>query len=242
MLEVIEKLLKLQGCDQQIIRTKSQLARIPIDCEVANSRVTVIRSQIDETQRKLKRLEAKRKELELSVVEKQQAIEKYTIQQYQTRKNEEYRALANEIQATKEAIVKIEDEILLIMEQCENIEKELKELKRQGEAIAKEVNEQIAELKAHEAKLQKELNDLQQKRETLASEIDASTLAKYERLLKNKGDNVVVGIDRGVCGGCHMRLSRQLVVDCQAQTEMHFCPNCGRIIYYSPDMDVAVVE
>ncbi len=39
-----------------------------------------------------------------------------------------------------------------------------------------------------------------------------------------------------------MLLSRQIVVSCQSEQEVLFCPNCGRILYYTPDMDVAVAE
>jgi predicted nucleic acid-binding Zn-ribbon protein len=65
---------------------------------------------------------------------------------------------------------------------------------------------------------------------------------RYQRLFKHKGNNVVVGIDHGVCNGCHMQLSRQIVVSCQAEQEVIYCPNCGRILYYTPEMDVAVAE
>jgi predicted nucleic acid-binding Zn-ribbon protein len=39
-----------------------------------------------------------------------------------------------------------------------------------------------------------------------------------------------------------VQLSRQTVVDCRAEQELMICPNCSRILYYTPDMDVAVVE
>ncbi len=72
--------------------------------------------------------------------------------------------------------------------------------------------------------------------------MDPSTLDRYERILKSKGDKVVVGVERGVCGGCHMRLSRQDVINCQANREIINCPNCGRILYYTSDMDVKAAE
>ena len=65
---------------------------------------------------------------------------------------------------------------------------------------------------------------------------------RYERLVRNKGENVVVGVQHGVCGGCHMRVPPQLLVTCQGQQEIVTCSNCGRILYYSPDMDLAVAE
>ena len=72
--------------------------------------------------------------------------------------------------------------------------------------------------------------------------MDEAARAKYERLLKHKGQNVIVGIQHGVCGGCHMQLSRQVIVSCQSDQELVNCPNCGRILFYTRDMDLAVAD
>ena len=50
---------------------------------------------------------------------KKKLIEKYSLQQFQTKKNEEYRALANEIENCRKAIIKIEDQEIELMEQAE---------------------------------------------------------------------------------------------------------------------------
>jgi predicted nucleic acid-binding Zn-ribbon protein len=39
-----------------------------------------------------------------------------------------------------------------------------------------------------------------------------------------------------------MKFPVQLVVSCQAARELVTCPNCGRILYYTRDMDLAVAE
>jgi len=39
-----------------------------------------------------------------------------------------------------------------------------------------------------------------------------------------------------------MLLSRSVVVTCQAEQEIVTCPNCGRILYYTSDMDLATAE
>jgi hypothetical protein len=97
-------------------------------------------------------------------------------------------------------------------------------------------------LATREQTLTNDLKDLESGRAQLTTEIDGSTLNRYERLLRQKGDNVVVGIEHGVCGGCHMRFPVQLLVSCQAAKDLVTCPNCGRILYYSPDMDLAAVD
>ena len=52
----------------------------------------------------------------------------------------------------------------------------------------------------------------------------------------------MVGIDHGVCGGCHMRVPAQIIVSCRAAQEIVTCPNCGRILYYTRDMDLVAAE
>ena len=57
-----------------------------------------------------------------------------------------------------------------------------------------------------------------------------------------KGGNVIVGIQHGVCGGCHMKFPQQIVLSCRREEEIVTCPNCGRILYYTRDMDLAVAD
>jgi predicted nucleic acid-binding Zn-ribbon protein len=104
------------------------------------------------------------------------------------------------------------------------------------------VDEQVAKLGAREASLEKDLAELSANREQLAAAVTEGPRSRYERLMLSKGENVVVGVERGVCGGCHMRLPPQLLVMCQAKKELVSCSNCGRILYYTRDMDLAVTE
>jgi predicted nucleic acid-binding Zn-ribbon protein len=104
------------------------------------------------------------------------------------------------------------------------------------------VDEQTAQLGSREQALKRELSELETNREELAVAAGETARGRYERLFKSKGGNVVVGVQHGVCGGCHMRVPPQLLVSCQAQQELITCSNCGRILYYTTDMDLAVVE
>jgi len=104
------------------------------------------------------------------------------------------------------------------------------------------MDDQLAQLGEREKNLQNELAELTTNREDLAGAVDETARGRYERLFKSKGENVVVGVQHGVCGGCHMRLPPQLLVQCQAQQELVTCSNCGRILYYTTDMDLAVAE
>ena len=242
MLETIEKLLILQDRDRRIGQVQGELAHIEPERQALKAKATGTQARLEEAKQRVKHGESDRKRLELDVEAKKQMIERYANQQLQTRKNEEYRALTHEIDMCKADIVKIEDQELELMEQAELAQKEIVRLSREAGDAKKLVDEQVAKLDAREQNLQKELAELQNNREELAAAVEAGTGARYERLVRSKGENVVVGVQHGVCGGCHMKLPPQILVACQAQQEIVSCTNCGRILYYSRDMDLAVVD
>jgi hypothetical protein len=202
----------------------------------------MVEAQLENARVRIRQLESERKALELDVESKKELIIRYSNQQFQTRKNEEYRALAHEIEQCKQVIFQIEDQEIALMEQGEAAQKELARATQAAVETRKMVDEQVARLGAREQNLKKELESLEVNREELASAVDESARARYERLVRSKGENVVVGVQHGVCGGCHMRLPPQLLVTCQAEKELVTCSNCGRILYYTSDMDLAVAE
>jgi uncharacterized protein len=242
MLDAIEKLLILQDRDRNIRRVEGELAHIEPQRQSFTAKAAAAQAALEAAKAKVKQLEADRKSLELEVEGKKQLIVKYANQQFLTRKNEEYRALAHEIELCKEEIFKIEDKEIAVMEAAETGQKEVARAIQAASETRKLGDDQLAQLAAREQNLKKELAELQTNREELASAVGPSERDRYERLLRHKGENVVVGVQHGVCGGCHMRLPPQLLVACQAAMEMVACSNCGRILYYTPDMDLAVAE
>ncbi|HTV62902.1 MAG TPA: C4-type zinc ribbon domain-containing protein [Verrucomicrobiae bacterium] len=242
MLETIEKLLVLQDRDRKIHRVQQELSHISPERDGLRARAATTQAQLESAKNRVKQTESDRKRLELDVEAKKAQIEKYANQQLQTRKNDEYRALATEIEHCKAEIMKIEDREIELMEQAESAQKEVIRATTGASEAKKLVDEQIGKLDQREENLKKELAELQRGRAELAAAVDATARNRYERLLKSKGDNVVVGIHHGVCGGCHMTLPAQVLVTCKSQKEIVGCINCGRILYYTRDMELAAAE
>jgi hypothetical protein len=242
MLDTIEKLLILQDRDRRIRQEQGELARIEPERQTLKAKAVTAQAELENAKLRVKQIESARKDLELEVEGKKQMIVRYSNQQFQTRKNEEYRALTHEIDTCKAAIFEIENREIEFMEQAEAAQKEV----LRGTQGAKEaralMDEQVAQLDAREENLKKELAQLEANREELASAVDESARSRYERLVRSKGENVVVGVQHGVCGGCHMKLPPQLLVTCQAEKDLVGCSNCGRILYYTRDMDLALVD
>jgi hypothetical protein len=224
------------------MQVREQLARIEPERETLRSQTSSAQAALEAAKTRAKQIESERKQREVEVEARKQQIGRYSLQQFQTKKNEEYRALAHEIEGCNADILKLEDAQLELMEQAEATQREIASANTQAEELKRLADGQIKELTAREQALAAELADLEGSRDQMKNAVDAQVLHRYERLFKLKGGNVVVGIQHGVCGGCHMKFPVQLVVTCQAARELVTCPNCGRILYYTSDMDLAVVE
>jgi uncharacterized protein len=242
MLEAIEKLLVLQDRDRKITYLQHELQALGPQRQMAQTRLHRTEEQLNASRLRLRQLESDRKRLELEVEAKKQQIERYSIQQFQTKKNEEYRALAHEISMARSAIVKLEDEQLELMEQGEATQKEVAAAQHASEEARREIARQTVELDSRETNLKAELARLEAERAVLAGEADPEILTRYERLRRTKGERVVVGIAHGVCGGCHMKLPAQILISCQTSPELVPCANCGRILYYTRDMSLVSTE
>src|SRR5213080_2940023 len=155
MLEAIEKLLILQDRDRKISRLRSELANIGPERQALAAKTASSQAALDAAKERIKQIESDRKKLELDAEAKKQAIERYSLQQFQTKKNEEYRALAHEIEMAREAIVKLEDQQLELMEQAEATQKQVATATRTAEEAKKLADRQLLDLTAREENLKK---------------------------------------------------------------------------------------
>ncbi|MFN3408731.1 MAG: zinc ribbon domain-containing protein [Limisphaerales bacterium] len=242
MLAVIEQLLVLQDRDRRLLRVRAELAAIEPQRQAMKAKSAGAAAAHEKARQRTMQIESRRKELDLEIEGQKKLIERYTGQQLQTRKNDEYQALTKEIEHCQAAITRIEDQQLELMEQAEGAQQELAAAAAALKEAQALVERELAQLAASEVNLKRELADLEAERARLAAAVDESVRNRYERILKSRGDKVLVGIEHGVCGGCHMRIPAQIVVQCRAQQELVNCTNCGRLLYYSRDMDLAVAD
>jgi hypothetical protein len=242
MLEVIEKLIILQDRDRKIHRVRTELANVAPEREALQARLAGSQAALEGTKLAAKQIESERKDLELEVEAKKLQIEKYALQQFQTKKNEEYRALANEIETCQAAIVQLEAQQLELMEKAEIAQKEAVQAAKAFNDDKRVMEKLVVDLAQKEGTLTRQLSAFEDNYDQLTVGIEEGVLDRYQRLRRTKGDSAIVGVEHGVCGGCHMRLPIQIIRSCQGHQEIMSCPNCGRILYYTPHMDLVTAE
>ncbi len=115
------------------------------------------------------------------------SIAKLRTQQYETRKNDEFQAMGNEIKRYEKEIRKIEDQELELMDQGDQLKAELATEEKKAGQVTDSITRQLADLEKRKT-LDQRLKELTAEREQLAAKIDEDLLDRFQRLFDSKGD------------------------------------------------------
>jgi predicted nucleic acid-binding Zn-ribbon protein len=230
MLPEIEKLLVLQDRDRKIRTMKQELRLAPLESKDLEEKLAAALRQLEAVKLKAKEIEVERKKLEVEAQAKRDSIAKFQTQKFQTRKNEEFQALNNEITRYEGDIRGIEDHELALMESAETAKATIAATEKETQAVKAQVERQLADITTKTNALAEQLKGLETERASLAADVDEDLLDTFNRLFTNKTE-AVVALEHDVCMGCHMKLTTQTVVRVKGAREIVHCEQCGRILY-----------
>ncbi len=233
MLQQIEHLLTLQDRDRKIRSLKNEVRLAPMQRKDLDARLAAAQQLLDSVKLKGKEIEVERKGLENEAQSKRDQIAKYNTQKFQTRKNEEFQAISNEIKRYEDEVRATEDRELELMDGAEKMKATIADAEKENATVKAQVQQQLANLEAKAAAIQEQLAQIEADRAKLASAVDEDLLDTYDRLFTSKGDNAVVALEHEVCMGCHMKLTTQTAVRVKGGREVVHCEQCGRILYWS---------
>jgi uncharacterized protein len=231
MLKEIEQLLLLQDRDQKIKIFKAELETVPFEQERIDQQLAAKQSAFEQLKHRSRELELRRKNLELDAQSRRDSIAKYKTQQFQTRKNEEFQAIGQEIHRFEREIERIEDDEIEVMELSERIQSEIAHSEQELKAAKRQSEKQQADLKRKQSILEERLREAQTEREQLTQGLDPNLLFQYTRLFATKGGNAVVPVEHEFCMGCHMKNTSALVHRAKMGLDIVHCEQCGRILY-----------
>jgi predicted nucleic acid-binding Zn-ribbon protein len=227
----LEQLLILQDRQQKIRQIQAEIKSLPLQRKNLEAQLAASAAALAALKHKAQQLEMSRKTLELDAGTRQESISRLKTQQYETRKNDEFRAMGNEIERYEKEIRLIEDQELELMEQAEKIKVELSAEEKKALGSRESIARQMADLEEKGKTLESRLNELTFERSNLAGKIDEDLLGRFERLFASKGDAVIVALEHEVCTGCHMKLTTQTAHRVKNGKEIVNCEQCGRILY-----------
>jgi predicted nucleic acid-binding Zn-ribbon protein len=234
MLKEIAQLLRLQDRDQKIKMYKAELEAIPLEQSRIDQLVASKKSLFEQIRQHFRELEVQKKRLELDAQSRRDTIVKYKGQQFQTRKNEEFQAIGQEIHRFEREIEQIEDTEIELMEEAEKIGSQVTQMERELLAAKRHAEQQETDLKRKQHTLEDRLRETESERADLSDGLDPDLLFRYTRLFATKDGNAVVPVEHEYCMGCHMKNTTTLVHRVKMSREIVHCEQCGRILYY-PD-------
>ena len=227
----LEQLLILQDRQQKIKQIQAEIKNLPLHRQNLEAQLAAGIAALAALKHKAQHLEMDRKRLELDAGTRQESISRLRTQQYETRKNDEFRAMGNEIERYEKEIRLIEDQELELMDQAEKLKVELQAEEKKASGSRESIARQMADLEEKGETLESRLRELTIERSELAGKIDEDILVRFERLFASKGDAAIVALDHEVCTGCHMKVTTQTAHRVKNGKEIVSCEQCGRILY-----------
>jgi uncharacterized protein len=227
----LEQLLVLQDRQQKIRQVETEMKSLPLQRQNLEAQLASSASGVETLKQKARQTEVERKKLELDVGTRNESIARLKTQQYQTRKNDEFQAMGNEIERYEKEIRKIEDAELELMDQTDKLKAALSVEEKKGATVKDSISRQMADLEEKSKALETRLQELAKERADVAANIDEDLLGRFERLFASKGDAAIVAVEHGVCTGCHMKVTTQTAMRAKGGQEIINCDQCGRILY-----------
>jgi predicted nucleic acid-binding Zn-ribbon protein len=231
MLDEVRALLILQDRDRRLLALAKDLEKLPQDEARAKIKLAGDEAAVKRAHDAVVDCELRLKRLELDAGTRKTTIVRLKIQQFETRKNEEYQALGHEVTRYEKELDDLETRELELMEEMDSLRAALKVVEAALAHTRKLVEEDLASITQRHARMETERKEVLTERVTLAGQVPEEIMPLYERLMKSKAGLALAPMHEGKCEGCHMKLIASTVVAVQSGKELARCEDCGRILY-----------
>jgi predicted nucleic acid-binding Zn-ribbon protein len=189
-----------------------------------------------ETARKtLQEAKVQLKKKEHSLQGHESKIDDLKVKLNQVKKNEEYKAIQNQIAHDQAAKGKLEDEILdalgVIETQSTQLaakEAEVKEFEAEVTALQRQIESQAEGQKS-------QLQELETAIVEAESVIPEEHRERYRRVVKQHGADAMAFIESDACSGCFVSVTAQMMNELINGHNVTFCLTCGRLLYLTEE-------
>jgi len=227
----IHDLLILQDRNTTVQQLKADIDRLPTEIDKLKQKILEEQQSLEDAKKSLKSLERRRKDLELEVESAETQIHKYKTQQLSVKKNDEYRALTQQIEQVESKIGDLETQELMLMEEIDaanelskNVAIEVDKKVAYQQGLIRECEEKLEMLRSR-------LGDAEQDYRIQISKMDALEVALFENFSKQiKRPPYIAELSGQNCGGCHMRVSNDVYKQAK-MGELARCDQCARLVY-----------
>lgn len=233
MKKEIDSLLSLQEKDALYASLKDKLAKFPVSLEAIDSRIDAVEKRYTTALEQLSALEAKRADMRLERRALEEKISKYKIHLTEVKKNDEYTAVNAEIDRLSSEAGKMEEIELQVMFDIDNQRTALAPVRTQCDNEISELKKQKLELQSQGASLEKQCSDSRRELDS-AFALMSPKASEIYRKIRAMGKRLPIVVEvkaDGLCGGCHLKVSTEIISQLSQKNFPVICENCGRILW-----------
>ena len=233
MRDDVKQLLALQDTDQNIHALESELVRIPQLQEAAKKRLAKDTESLATAKSNFQTNEIEIKNVELDIGTRKNTIDRLKNQQFETKKNDEYTKLGQEVIRYEKEVDELETLELELMEKADDLRSKISDAEQNLAQTQGLVDEEIAELQALLDDRKIELAETKTARETLVTQVDDEDLLDtYHRLYNKRESQAVVRVtSERICTSCHIQVTPATFALAQSGTAIAHCDNCSAILF-----------
>lgn len=228
-----ENLRDLHTLHQRAKALRDRLASGPKTLATRQSILAGRQAALEQAKKALQDEKLLVKKHEHSLQSQQTRIDDLKAKRNQVKKNEEYKAIQNQLAHDEKTVEKLETEIIEAMLRVDERAAAVTAIEAEVKKAAADVEEIGGRIQAQASEAETQLRELETAIAEAEAVIPIEQRDQYRRNLKQRGAEAFASVDlqNKACSGCFVSVTPQMVNELINCTSLIFCKTCGRILY-----------
>lgn len=230
-------LVDLQKRDTALAALAARAAEVPVKIAALRKTFEEKKLAMSSARQALMALQVKKKGIELNIAEAEEGMRKHQRELNLIKDNNAFKALLTEIEHDKKVKDDLETEELGVLEEIDQAAAQDKIIQGEVKVIEGTLNTEISALEAEAHKLSHEFELATAERAAAAADITPDLVERYESLRSGRGGLALAPAHEDSasgklsCGGCHMSMTPQKMLDLKKHDTLTVCADCRRLMY-----------
>lgn len=235
---IIEALLKLQEVQLEIFELRQE--------EVSREkRIALHRKELERIETRAAQLDVALRDArsaaalgELEVKTREQNIAKHREALKQTKTNKEYNAILTSLNTEEVDKGKCESRALELIAQADQLRTQREDVEKERLAVLERIRLVEEALAGYQQKTAPQRQALEQRRTAACEGIPAPALITFDRVAERHDGAAMAKVvkihpkrEEYCCGGCHIKVTLEVISSLRSRDDLQFCSACGRIFY-----------
>ena len=225
-------LLALQQADDRLRALALEEQQLPQRLQTYEAACAAVHQQLVQQQAAIEQSERQQRVFERELANHQEAIRKTQSKAHEVKTNKEYSAVLAEIDAGKQRLEALEDQLLALMEATDQ-QRQAYRMHEQQEHVAQQtLVEQRHQIQQEHETLRRTIAAEQARRQQMVADLEAKLYEQYQKVAAQHGGRSVAQLQDGVCSGCHLKVPPQMISEIRLQTQVFTCPHCRLVLLW----------